>query len=360
MNASSTSPAANGSRQARRVARVLYYDVLNVAACLAVLLLHFNGLAHAYSPTFAWLQALAVECTFYWAVPIFFMLSGATLLRYRERYDTVEFLKKRFSRTVVPFLAWSLLALVWKVGTGQMPAPMGPRTVINLILNTQIIDVYWFFIPLFALYLSFPVLSLLCDGSHDRTLWYLVGVAFVCNSVLPCVLPMVGIQLNPSLMLPVAAGYLIYPVLGYLLSKTDLTRVQRMGIYVVGLVSLVLRYTATVVDSYASHELAQPFWGYTYFPCLLLSVAVFVFARQVRWSRIFGTPRRERILARVAGGSFGVYLLHMVFFWYALQVTGLDGGRLSWRTVMPFVAYATCLAITLVLKRIPVIRRLVP
>ena len=62
----------------------------------------------------------------------------------------------------------------------------------------------------------------------------------------------------------------------------------------------------------------------------------------------------------MASGSFGVYLMHMVFFWYALLITGMNGGFLFWRTVMPLIAYAACLVITLLLKRIPVVRRIVP
>ena len=92
--------------------RVLYYDVLNVVACFGVVAMHFNGLVYAYSPTFDWFQALFVDCFFYWAVPVFFMLTGATLLGYRDKYDTKTFFSKRLRRVAVPFLAWSLIALV--------------------------------------------------------------------------------------------------------------------------------------------------------------------------------------------------------------------------------------------------------
>lgn len=71
-----------------------------------------------------------------------------------------------------------------------------------------------------------------------------------------------------------------------------------------------------------------------------MSVSVFVFAKQVRWERVFSTQRRDKILSTLAGGSFGVYLMHMAFFWYALLVTGMNGGYLFWRTVMPFIVYA--------------------
>ena len=77
---------------------ILYYDLLNICACLCVIFLHCNGIAHFYSNTLAWKQALLVEVGAYWAVPIFFMLSGATLMNYRKRYSTKEFFKKRFFR----------------------------------------------------------------------------------------------------------------------------------------------------------------------------------------------------------------------------------------------------------------------
>ena len=67
---------------------------------------------------------------------------------------------------------------------------------------------------------------------------------------------------------------------------------------------------------------------------------------------LFSAPGRVRALATASGASFGIYLTHMVFFYYAGALTGLDGSRLLWRTVMPFEAYAVCLVGTLVMKRI--------
>ena len=132
--------------------RVLYFDVLNVVAGFGVVAMHFNGLAHTFSPTLDWLQAFAVNCLFYWAVPIFLMLTGATLMDYRDRYDTRTFLVRRTGRVLAPFVTWSLIALAWKVMTGQMAAPVGPRSLVDLVLNARIMDVYWFFIPLLAIY----------------------------------------------------------------------------------------------------------------------------------------------------------------------------------------------------------------
>ncbi|MBQ3865619.1 MAG: acyltransferase family protein, partial [Clostridia bacterium] len=91
-----------------------YITLLSVIGSIAVVLLHSNGCFWNFSAEARyWKTANVIECVFYFAVPVFFMISGATLLDYRERYDTAAFLKKRALKTVVPFLFWSLFGVVW-------------------------------------------------------------------------------------------------------------------------------------------------------------------------------------------------------------------------------------------------------
>lgn len=80
----------------KRKNRIIYFDVLNILAIFAVIAMHCNGIVHGNPLVRAWNSSLLVDCVFYWAVPIFFMLSGATLIKYRERYDTKHFLRKDF------------------------------------------------------------------------------------------------------------------------------------------------------------------------------------------------------------------------------------------------------------------------
>lgn len=338
--------------------RILYYDVLNVVACFGVVAMHFNGLVHAYSPTWDWLQAFSVDCMFYWAVPVFFMLSGATLMDYRDRYSTKGFLLRRAQRVLIPFLAWSVIALVWKVHTGQMPFPQGPRTLINLIFNTEIIDIYWFFIPLFGAYLSLPVLSLLRD--NKRALRYLLALGTLLNVAFPFLCSAIGIEWNSQAALPLLSGYLVYVLLGYILRDVELSAAQCRVIYVLGVAGVLIRFGHTVIASHAADELVRLTWGYTNLPCFLEATAVFVFARRVRWGRVFRTERARGLLAQVAGCSFGIYLIHMIAFWYGLQWTGLEGGDPEWRLIGPFVAYGVCLIIVALAKHAPVVRKLVP
>ncbi len=338
--------------------RIAYYDALNIAACFGVISMHANGLTHSFSPTLSWLQAFFVDCVFYWAVPAFFMLTGATLLDYRKRYETSEFLQRRVVRTLIPFLMWSLIALAIGVVKGTLAAPVGPRSLVNLILNTGIENVYWFFIPLFAAYLSLPVLSLLSDNT--KALWYLVFVGFFLNVLGPFACELIGISWNQSLSLPILGGYLIYVVLGYVLSRQDLSKAHVRTIYVLGACGLLFRFVLTAHSSFGAGELVKVGWGTTSLPCFFEAAAVFLLFRRVGGSLSERFPQAGAALARLASCSLGVYLVHIFVLRGFMAATATDYSSVIVRIAGPFLVYAVSLAIVLVLKRVPLLRRLVP
>lgn len=163
--------------------RIVYFDLLNIAACFCVICLHCNNMVHTYSPGLNWACGLVIEVVCYWAVPIFFMLSGAHLMDYRKRYDTRTFFLKRFSRILIPFFAWSLILYIVRFGYMHPSDGFGVSEFLSLFLNNGIEGVYWFFFPLIALYLSMPVLSIMVDKPF--VLRYFVAVAFVLQSLIP-------------------------------------------------------------------------------------------------------------------------------------------------------------------------------
>lgn len=92
--------------------RVIYFDILNIIAIVAVIALHCNGIVHGNPNIKAWNTSLIVECICYFAVPLFCMLSGATLMNYREKYDTKTFFKKRVIKVLIPFIIWAIIITI--------------------------------------------------------------------------------------------------------------------------------------------------------------------------------------------------------------------------------------------------------
>lgn len=134
-----------------------YIDVLTVLSCISVVYLHTNGVFWRHPTGFTWITANMIESVFYFAVPVFFMISGYTLIDFRERYSVGEYLKKRFYRTVIPFIFWSLAWFLFLRFFHRLPAKALKDGLLLGILNTKILQIYWFFPPLFACYLGIVV-----------------------------------------------------------------------------------------------------------------------------------------------------------------------------------------------------------
>ena len=83
--------------------RSFFLTFMTVISCVAVVILHANGVFWSFSYERVWLTANMLESVFYFAVPVFFMISGSTLLDYRDHYDTRTYAIKRVKKTVIPF-----------------------------------------------------------------------------------------------------------------------------------------------------------------------------------------------------------------------------------------------------------------
>ena len=207
-------------------------------------------------------------------------------------------------------------------------------------------------------YLSMPVLSLLKDYKH--ILLYMAGLAFLVYSVYPVCCIVFQIPMNGSIQIPVAGGYILYVILGYLLATTDMTRKTRILFYILGLAGAGIRFGSTILGSSESAGLDQTFWGYMKFPAVFLAVGVFVAAKYGPWDKLENTPKIRRIVTTLAGTGFGVYLMHMIVFRILQDATGLSMESGWWRLVMPFVIYGICVVLVLILKKIPVLKYIVP
>lgn len=86
-----------------------WVHILRVAATFAVIVLHCTVplVADYKTNNSTWLSAVFINSNTRFCVPIFLMLSGVLLLG--KDIELSDFLKKRVSRIVLPFLFWSII-----------------------------------------------------------------------------------------------------------------------------------------------------------------------------------------------------------------------------------------------------------
>lgn len=84
--------------QSNESTSIFYITVLNVISALSVVGLHTNGCFWEFSRERWWFTANIIESVLYFAVPVFFMITGATLLDYAKRCDTKTFFIRRLKK----------------------------------------------------------------------------------------------------------------------------------------------------------------------------------------------------------------------------------------------------------------------
>lgn len=244
--------------------------------------MHCNGLVHEFSDTAVWRQSLLVDALAYWAVPAFFMISGATLMRYRTRYSTGEFLKRRL-------------------------------------------------------------------------LWYLFFTGFATCSVLPFVMSVLDIPYWGNFAMPLTGGYVLLPILGYLLSTMELSGRQRAGIYALGIVGAATRYGYTVYASVRDGALNKLTWEYMNWPSILFAAAMFVFIKYLCRTKLFRNPKLIWVVRWLSGASFGIYLIHIFVMGHLASLLGVNMASVWWRLLAAPVVYMLALTAVKLLQRIPVV-----
>lgn len=338
----------------------VYIDYLNVAACIAVIALHCNGCFWVFSDTARyWKTSVIIEHVFYWAVPIFFMIMGCTLLDFDKKYDVKTFFKKRFNRTVIPFLIWSVIAIIF-YNKATLLHNISLSWIIDQIINTKTMGVYWFFIPCFAVYLSLPVINAIDEHRRTKIYTYSVIFAFVTISILPCIFNLLKWQYNYGFTTLISGGYLIYVLLGYLLENSyKLNKKQRLFIYGLGIAGLLLRMIPTYYWSLEDGKINSVMGGYTNFPTVLYSVAIFTFFKYEisNWQLL---KQIYPLIKKLSAYSLGVYLVHMHFVINLPHILKIADTSIYWRTLGVIVVYVCCLAVVYVLKNIPIVRKIVP
>lgn len=337
---------------------IFYISVLAVLSTFAVVFLHSNGCFWAFSKSRYWLTANIIESVFYFAVPIFFMISGATLINYKERYDTKTFFKKRIKKVVIPFLIWSIFGFLFVLFVQKTIVinDVNLLYIIKGILDSKFIGVYWFFIPLIGIYLVLPLFASIPKEDRINLFKYICVILFVCGSFIPfiCNVFNIGFTLPSSILM--LSTFIMFPLLGYLINEIDLDKKYRYCFYILGLLGLISHILGTFYLSYAAGEIIRTYKGFTNVPAIIYCIAIWILIKQLVSKHDFKIT--TKVVNFVKPYTFSIYLLHI----YILMVLSTYFNTLSiwYRLLTPFIVIPICIMITYIIRKIKYLRYILP
>ncbi|HUD05280.1 MAG TPA: acyltransferase [Patescibacteria group bacterium] len=147
-------------------------DILRIISILAVIIIHTTTRTletSAFALTkIPWTLFLNQAARF--AVPLFFMISGFVLeLNYHLHESYLTYLKKRFSRIMVPYIFWSVIYYFFIYPKGHDP------NFLNALLQGDASYQLYFIPALLIFYLLFPLIHNFCEFFINKWLLILFG-----------------------------------------------------------------------------------------------------------------------------------------------------------------------------------------
>ena len=85
-------------------------------------------------------------------------------------------------------------------------------------MNNEYRSIYWFFPVIISVYLSLPIFAYVEDNKKKQVFSYILLVGFVINIFLPEINKSLGLGITIPFQVSVVSGYLMYVMIGYLLT----------------------------------------------------------------------------------------------------------------------------------------------
>lgn len=291
-------------------------DCLRALSTIAVIVLHVvTILVHDFGkiPSTWWWLGNSIDSLVRFCVPVFLMMSGALLLS--KTYPNIpEYLTKRISRILLPFLLWSFIYIFrtfWVMHAEGKP--LDAAFVIKYILiqlkNGAAFHL-WYVYCIVGLYLFFPILSAWIKNSNKSAVVYFLGIWWL---TLFFSFPTIS-EYIPDFNFRYFTGYIGYPILGFYLMEKKFDNLKIAQSLSIGLIIIGFSITAlgTYCISMHYHGFSHMFYEYLTPNVALTSIGVFLLFKQVEWPT---EGYFQKAITFLSTYSYGIYLAHIFVIW---------------------------------------------
>ncbi|MCQ2424549.1 MAG: acyltransferase [Lachnospiraceae bacterium] len=328
-------------------------DLIQIIATFLVVMIHqaanVNLPDDANPVSLTILNAICEAC-----VPLFLMKTGALLLK-KERPCSLKSTFRRIGYISAVIVFWGLFYNVvsYTIIDG-FSASVLLRSVKSVITaDTAYNYQFWYLYMLLGLYAVIPIIKPFFDNAEKKDLLYLLGFCCLCGCLLPFLSPIIKINKTSFWLIryfPWFSGFLFYCALGEYLSRYPLNKAVR----VIGAVLVIPLGVITVL---------YPDIWLTYFSpfTILYSISVFCALQDIPSDRL--GEKCRRFIQKASELSFGVYIMHPILILAARKILHIGSEILPPAVlgviVFSLINYSVCTFITMIIKKIPILRKIV-
>ncbi len=313
-------------------------------AALAVIVIHCSGSYLGDINNDAWILAEILNAASRFAVPFFFMASGAFVVG-RTVSDCKAYISKRGARLLLPYLVGSLFYLVWSYWyQGARLQPFG--WIFDFLRGASWFHL-WFLPAMFAV----SMLAVFCQGlKKDNVKSISIVVALLLSTSAVSQLLEIGDLTMGNFL--ASSVYFQYFVCGWVVNHSS--KIPLVGSYIIFIICTL----AIAAASITSKAFGHPEWS-TVFDSY---ASPFVIGQSISFYYLvtsFSTSQKtDAFVVRLSQLTLGIYVFHHAAMVMLMDVfnQSLNASQFTILLFVPVSTFVICAIFTSILKYIPIIR----
>ena len=302
------SKSTDGKSTAENADRDYNVELIRILSFIMVIVIHVtNYYCRAYGAIGQgeYLFSLILNTLSRVSVPCFFMISGAFLL---AAQDTVQSYVRRLKRFLLVLAVWSAVYYCWN--TFYIGAGYDLREILCVPVERHL----WYLYAMIPIYLVLPFFQMIFAAMDRR--WEGVFLIITSGAVLFNYLTsLADSRAYYDLPLVGDRAYSYYVFLGYFLYKYRKNiRIGRKTAAAVFVICVVVVAGLTAAGSQSEGIHYEKVLQYGNPLVAVMSAVFFLFFLRLKDGKIPLPARRKRRMDLLSQCSFGIYLIHILFF----------------------------------------------
>lgn len=346
------------NRQMKEVLhRNISYDLLRIQAAILVVLLHVSAISwNMISPSKPqWMIINLYNSMTRGAVPIFFMLSGAFLLK--KDIDIKDLYIKKIIPLSLVWLIWSFLYTLDTIGLNKI------FTLNYIEILTSIVNSYyhlWFIPTLIGLYVLQPILRGIVVYRDGKFLKYLLYVFLIFGVFRTTILVFTQnlLLINLTNLIPMELmGYSCYMMIGYYFANINVNEYNPKIMLLIFFASSFLCALAGQIQSLHTGIACETLHSCFSITSFFEAISLFLLFKNVDWNVSIKSKRAIYTLSEL---TFGVYLIHPFIINHINVILNIN---LLVNTILAIPLYTIIIVIvsflvTFIMNKIPLIKNI--